>query len=747
MWIYAQQPARGIAGERVSPREVADLKERTRAFSAVASINTRRLVLDDEGRPRVLRGLAVGPELFDVLGVEPAAGRRLLPSDTLQLDRVMLISHELWLTRFAGSPTAIGVALRFGDNEQRMIVGVLPPGLEFPLARAPQVGNGSEMTTGIQDFWIPASRPSANRTERFSTVVARMRPGADIQSATAELNVISRALAAEFPATNTGWEFAAMAMRAQILGGTGPALKVLLGAVVLVFLLACANVATLLLCRGLVRQPELALHAALGAGRPRILRQLLAESLVISGIGAVGGVILSFGVLRLLVAFGPERVPFLAQLRLDGPVLGAALLLAILAGLLAGVAPGWLCSQTNPQEALKMRTVGGTGAARTLTWRNALVIGQVAMTVVLLCGGALLLRSFVRLAGVDLGYAPARVLTVELNGMTATGSDVRAALFQRLEKLPWIEAAGAVHSLPLTGKWSIRDRFGIQGQDEPREGRPEAALSFIGFDYFKSMGVSLLRGRAFTIAESLNSENAPVAIVSESFARRYFPGEDALGKVILAPGVRERRIVGIVRDTRDVRPEIAPEPQFYLPLVLGDMKLVVRTVGEPAGWSAALRSEIGAAAPRALIGAVTPMSRIVADTRVERRFAMLLLTSFAGVALLLGAVGIYAVLAYSVAQRRREIGIRLALGAQARQIVTMILAQGGRIIWRGVALGLLGAFALVRLLENQLFELPATDGTSYVCAVVVLGAAAFVACWLPARRAARVDPIIALRCE
>ena len=749
VWIYAQNPVRGIANERISAVEVADLQERSGAFSAVAVFNAWSLVLDAAQRPQALRGLAVSPELFDVLGVVPIAGRRFLRSDTERGNKVMLISHELWQARFGGTHTAVGTTVRVGDDEQRTIVGILPPGLEFPLARAPQVGNGSEMVAGVQDFWIPLPRAAANssRAERFATVVARLRPGTEIQSANAELNAIGRTLAAEFPATNAGWDFSAMPMRAQILGGTGPALKILLGAVALVFLVACANVATLLLCRGLVRQPELALRAALGAGRARILRQLLAESLVVAGIGAAGGVVLSFWVVRLLVAFGPESVPFLGQLRLDGPVLGAALLLAVLAGLLAGVAPGWLGSQTNPQEALKARAAGGTDVPRVALWRNALVIGQVALTVVLLCGAALLLRSFVRLAGVDLGYAPARVLTTELGGMTATQGDARAALFQRLEQLPWIEAAGAVHSLPLTGTWSIRDGFGIKGRSEPREGRPQAALSFIGFDYFKAMGIALLHGRTFTVGESLDLNNAPVAIVSESFARRFFPGEEALGKIILAPGTRERRIVGIVRDTRDGRPEIAPEPQFYLPLVLGDMKLVVRTAGEPMGWSAALRSEIEAAAPRGLIGAVTPMSDIVAGTRVERRFALLLLTSFAGVALLLGAVGIYAVLAYSVAQRRREIGIRLALGAQARQIVTMVLAQGARIIWRGGALGLIGALTLLRLLESQLFEVSATDGGSYAGAVAVLGAVAFAACWLPARRAAKVDPMIALRAE
>lgn len=750
VWIYAQHPAQGITSERVSAIEVTDMQERSEAFSAVASIHARRLVLDtDAGRPHVLRGLAVRPELFDVLGVEPAAGRRLLPSDVHQHDRVMLISHELWQTRFGGSQAAVGTMLRVGENEHRMIVGILPPGLEFPLARAPQVGNGSAMTTGIQDFWIPASRPDANgnRAERFATVVARLRPGVELDSAASELKVIGRALAAEFPATNTGWEFAPVSMRAQILGGTGPALKILLGAVTLVFLLACANVATLLLCRGLVRQPELALRVTLGAGRARILRQLLAESLMVSALGAAAGAMLSFGMLRLFVAFGPESVPFLAQLRVDGSVLGAALVLAIAAGLLAGIVPGWLFSQTDPQQALRARTAGGTEAPRATTWRNALVIGQVAVTVVLLCGAALLLRSFVRLAGVDLGYAPNSVLTSELGGMKTPRGDDRAALFQWLQGLPWVEAAGAVHSLPLTGKWSIRDRFGIEGQEKPRDGWPQAALSFIGFDYFKAMGIPLLRGRAFTIEESLHLENAPVAIVSESFARRFFPGDDALGKIILAPGIRERRIVGVVKDTRDVRPEVAPEPQFYLPLVLGEMKLVVRTVGEPAGWSAALRAEIEAAAPRASIGAVTPMRDIVAGTRVERRFALLLLSGFAGVALLLGAVGIYAVLAYTVAQRHREIGIRLALGAQARDILAMILGQGGRMIWRGGALGLLGALALLRLLESQLFEASATDGASCASAVAVFGIVALAACWLPARRATKVDPMVALRCE
>ncbi|HYP17566.1 MAG TPA: ABC transporter permease [Opitutus sp.] len=751
VWIYLQQPARGIAGERLSAADVADIRERSHAFSAVASLNAWSLTLETAGRPQRLHGLAVDPALFDVLGVEPAAGRRLLPSDAARNENVVVISHELWVDQFAGSSNAIGATLRLSDGEARTIVGVLPPGLEFPLARSPQVGNGSEFIAGRQDFWILTPPPEANasRAERFATVIGRLRPAMSLPAATADLRALGQALAAEFPATNAGWEFTAVELRQQILGGTGAALKILLGAVAFVFLLACANVATLLLCRGLARQPELALRAALGAGRARILQQLLAESFVLALLGAVGGVLVAFWLLQAVITTGAGSVPFLAQLRIDGPLLALAVVLALAAGLLAGIAPGWLFSQTNPQDALKARSTGGTDALRSVAWRHALVIGQVGLTVVLLCGAALSLRSFARLAGVDLGFSPARVLTSELNRIATPQSDSRAALFRRLEQLPWVEAAGAVHSLPLTGKWSIRERFGLEGTAGGSDEDRHAALSFVGFGYFRAMGIPLLRGRTFTTEESLDLENAPVAIVSESFARRYFPGEDALEKVIFAPGTRARRIVGIVKDTRDARPEIAPEPQLYLPLVLGDMKLVVRTraTGPSAGWSAALRSEIEAAAPRGLIGAVTPMEDIVAGTRGERKFALLLLTGFAGVALLLGAVGLYAVLAYSVVQRRRELGIRMALGAQAWHVTMMIVAQGGAMIWRGAALGLGAALVLLPVLEDQLFELSATDGVSYACATLVLGAAALVACWLPARRAAKLDPIVALRAE
>ena len=429
-------------------------------------------------------------------------------------------------------------------------------------------------------------------------------------------------------------------------------------------------------------------------------------------------------------------------------MLATALALAAGAGLLAGLAPAWRFSRTDPQRALQQRSANATDAGGTVAWRNRLVIAQVAATVVLVSAALLLTRSLVRLMQVDLGYHPESVLTAELSvDMDQSGADLRGVLFAHLQDQPWVKAVGAIHSVPLTGTWTIRDGFGIKGQPEPRDGRRQAALSFIGFDTFQAMDIPLRRGRTFDRQESLDTDNAPVAIVNESFARRYFPDADALGQVILAPGTRERRIVGIVQDTRDLRMEDATEPQLYLPLVLGDLKLVVQTAGDPAQFAAELPRAIAAVDPRVLVSRVTPMSAIVSGLLAERRFVVVLLTGFAAMALLVGGVGIYGVLAYAVVQRGREIGIRTALGAQVRDIVVMILAHGARLTWPGAVLGLGGAFVLLRFLESQLFELTANDRASYAGAVGVVGIVALIATLVPARRAAKVDPLTALRTE
>jgi predicted permease len=747
-WIYSRHPASGVSAERMSLLDFTDVKTRAQSFSAVALIHARRLTLaPDAGPPQALEGLAVTPDLFDVLGLAPALGRRFVASDLAQPDEAMLISYELWTTRFAASPNIIGMRLRFGAGKARTVVGVLPPGLEFPLGRVPQAGNGNKMKSGTQDFWIllHAATPRTKRNDRFATMVAKLRPDVDEPRATAELDGIAAALAREHPATNGGWTFAPVPVRTQILGATGPALRTLLFAVALVLLLACANVATLLLSRGIARQPELALRAALGAGRGRILRQLLLEGLVLSAAGGTLGVLLADLALRTLIVFGPASVPFLAQLTLDLPVLSAAVLVSLAAGLLASVGPAWFFSQGNPQAALMSRSRGATDTPHTLRWRNGLVTTQIAATFVLLCGAALLSRSFVRLMHVDLGYTSgSNVLATELDQVKP---EDRLALFDRLAQVPWIEAAGAVHSLPLTGTWEIRERFRIAGRNEPPDAALQASLSFVGFDYFRAMGIAVVRGRSFTPQESLNPTSAPVAIVSESFARRFFPGEDALGQVLLAPGTRERRIVGIVRDTRDTHPEIAPEPQFYLPLVLGDMRLVVQTRGEAGARAHSLAAEIAAVAPHVIVGPVTSIDALVAATRAERRFALLLLTVFAAVALAVSAIGLYAVLAFGVAQRRREIGIRLALGASRDQVATLVARQGARLLARGALLGLVLAIVFLPRLKTQLFELSPLDYVSYLVAAALLGGTALLACGLPARCATKVDPLIALRAE
>jgi predicted permease len=748
VWIFSTNAAQGVVRERISNAELADLRTRSRSFAALASINVRNAVLHEGETPEELHGLTVTPELFDVLRVEPVAGR--LPSDITSGDNgAILISYELWQRRFGGAAEAIGGTLRLDSNQSRTLVGVLPPGLEFPLARSPQVGNGDALAPGRKDFWTLGKREASvpDRGARYQTVIARLRPEVNVTQANAELRSIAGALAAEHPATNTGWSYFAEPLREQILGPSGPAVKVLAVAVGLVLLLVCANVANSLFCRGLVRSAELALRAALGASRGRILRQLLVESMLLASLGGIAGVMLAAAGVKALQLAGPATLPFLREIVLDGPGLGAALGLTLISGLLAGLAPAWRFSQPNPQAALRSGGANATAAMGTVRLKNTLVVVQIAATIVLLSATALLLESFVRLTNVNLGYQPQSVLVAELNLSDSKGADFRPRVFDRLQGLPWVKAAGAVHSVPLTGTWSIRDRFKIMGRTEPREGGWEASLSFIGFDYFEAMGIPLLRGRNFDRQESLDMRNAPVAIVSESFAQKFFPGEDALGKTILVPGPRERRIVGIVRDTRDARIEAAPEPQFYLPLVLGDFKLVVATTGRPADHEAMLRDEIAALDPRVRIGRLTPLSGIVAGLLEERRFALMLLIGFAAIALLLGSASIYGVLSYGVAQRRKEIGVRMALGAQPREIMRMILAQGARLTWQGAFIGVAVAFAGMRFLESLLFEVKSTDPLGYAAALGVLAAMALLACYLPARRATKVDPMVALRAE
>ncbi len=727
-----------------SPPDFIDWERQATSFAGMAAFTGQPLILTGQAEPLRLKGLRVTRDYFRVYGVRPVLGRAFRPDEDLPgKNQVVILSYAYWQRAWGASDAIIGRTLQLND-EPCLVVGVAPPGF----------GQANQL-----DAWVPmafsaAETSNQRRDGRYLGVVGRLKPGIPVARANTELKAIAARIAQEHPAEDKGWSVSVTPMLAYSVRHIRAALWILSGAVICVLLIACANVANLLLARGASRQREVSIRAALGAGRVRLMRQLLAESLLLALAGGGAGVLLARWGLDALLALAPS-LPRAGDIRLDGGVLAFAVALSATTGLLFGLAPAWLAGRTGPAEALKQGGRGTTEAGARARLRRTLVVIEIAGALVLLAGAGLLARSFGRLTHVDPGFVPghAVVLRMTLPKKKYDTLEKRTAfvdaLLARLQALPGVQAAGLTQSMPLISDWV--EGFAIEGRPavDPQD-LPNANYYDVTPGYFPALGVRLVRGRLFTAEDDRRTPR--VAIINETLARQQFSHQDPIGQRIRitdAPD-RWRKIVGVVGDVTQYGVDQVSPCQIYEPYAQAPqdtLNVVVRTRGPAAAVLGSLRPAVYAVDKDQPVGSILPLETILADSLTRQRFATTLFSIFSQVALIIAAVGIYSVMAWHVAQRTVEFGIRLALGAQPGDVLRLVLGQGFRLVAAGLLAGLAGTLAAARALGALLYHTDACDPATLVAAALVLAAVAVLACWLPARRATRVDPMIALRAE
>jgi len=743
--LYEKETDAAIRSERleVAPANFLDWQRQSRTLVEIGAWGQEEQALASQGQADPVVAAFVSANFFSILGVSPLQGRVFTSEeDNPDRDTVALLGYGLWQRRFGGDPNVVGQRVNL-DGSRYTVVGIMPAGFQYP--------RGSEI-------WTPLAL-NANQTQmreaHFLKVIARRQPDASLAQVRAEMETIADSLARQYPATNKNWTVNVVPLLEDEVGQVRTTMLLLMGAVGLVLLIACANVSSLLIARGATRRTEITIRSALGASRWRIVRQLLTESVLLAGLGGALGLLLALWGADVLLALSPSGIPRMQTARVDLYTLGFTLAVTVLAGLIFGMLPALQGAQINLHESLKEGGRGASAANRRIF--GALVVSEIALALIVLAGAGLLLNSFLRLRRVEIGIQASNVLTVEVNLPSArySGKDYKAQrlnfygqVIERIRALPGVASVGAIDSLPLGGDqrgWTFRK----EGQTLAPSERPVSGFQIATTDYFRAMGMQIRRGRAFT--ESDRDVSPQVAIVNESFARHFYPNEDPLGqRIIIRNRPEASEIVGVVNDIRHFGPDKAPGPEMYVPynqLVVGAVPLVIRTKSEPEALIGAVRQEIRAVDREVAIGKVRTMTQMMSATLAERRFALLLLGGFAAVALSLAAIGIYGVMAYAVAQRTREIGIRMALGAQTSDVLRLIIKQGLSLALIGVATGLVGAFALTRLMTDLLFGVSATDPLTFIAIALFLTLIMLLACWIPARRATQVDPMTALRRE
>jgi putative ABC transport system permease protein len=739
---------------RASALDFADWRSQSRSFAGMAGYVGTGFTFSGEGEPELAIGQNVTADFFKTLGVQPLAGRTFSADDFVPgHERAIILSHALWQRRFAGDRGVVGRTVTV-NGKAFTIVGVMPAGFTYSDPRF--------------QLWTPfptvatADSPPINRNSHYLQVIARLEPGVRAEQAQAEMTTLAQGLAAQYPDADASLDAHIVPLAEQSVRGVRTALLVLLGAVGFVVLIACTNVTSLLLARATGRQREVAIRAALGAGRLRLMRQFLTETIVLYALGAVGALLLAAWGLDVLISLSAGDVPRLREATLDGRVLSVTLLISFGTAILFGLAPAFHAAKADVSDALKAggRTAG-TGDHRQ-TLRGALVVSEVALSVVLLVGAGLALRSFVRLVNVNPGFQADDQLTFSLvmNPARYDAAPQMIAFTRRLgEQLastPGVEHAGATTALPFSGQ-NIENGFEVEGRVTARGAEePVAGMRGVTADYFAALGVPLKGGRFFTDAD--REDSLPVAIVNEAFVRRYWPGQSAVGKRLKEGGADSwRTVVGVVADIRHMGPgeEARPEVDFpYAQLEPGFMSnwsrgitFVVRGRVPGTALAPAVRARVHALDPAMPLNDVQTMAALASEAVAQPRFRTLLLGAFAALALLLATVGVFGVLSYFVTQRTQEIGIRIALGARPRDVIRMVVVRGVGLAGAGVAIGLVAAIPLARSMQSLLFEVPPADAVTFAAVGLVLTLIAAAASYLPARRATRVDPMIALRME
>jgi len=739
----------GFPRNTPAPANYVDWKAQNRVFEDMAAINWRSFNLTDEGEPEKVEAQAVTANFFPLLGVKPDLGRVFnAEEDQPGRNNVVVISYGLWQRRFGGDPALIGKEILL-DGQKHTVIGVAPAGFQFLSKEV--------------SLWVPAAfspQELANRGSHYLTVVARMKPGVTLREARADVAAITQRINRDQP-TWHGFELGSVviSLREQLAGDVRPALIVLLVAVGFVLLIACANIANLLLARGASRFREIAVRTALGAGRRRILRQLLTESVLLAVAGGLAGLLFAWSSFSFLKQIIPDNMALNTGVRIDARIFGFTLMLSLLTGIVFGLAPALQAAKIDLNEALKQsggRTGMGVGHRRL---RGALVVIEIALAFVLLVGAGLLVRAFLRLRALDIGVNAENVLTLrtmlprnKYGELPKRDAFYRQTL-ERVRALPGVVSAGYTTAMPLTWKGGTNG-FVIEGRDQgPGQ---DAQSRQISTGYMETMGVKLRQGRFF--GDHDDAQSQPVAVINETMARQFWAGENALGKRFKLGSVDSQNpwvtVVGVVGDVKEMGLEAPTKAEMFfpyqqLPRMLWNMPrdLAVRATDDPMSVAAAVRQAVWSVDRNQPVSNIRTMNEILAEEVAQRRIGMTLLTAFAALALALASLGIYGVLSYSVAQRTQEIGVRMALGAGRKDVLRMALADGMRLAAAGVAIGLGASFALTWLMAGLLFGVSANDPLTLGGVALLLITVALMACFIPARRATRVDPMVALRCE
>ena len=740
--------------------EYEDYRAQKQVFEEVAAFASQSFSLSGDEQAERLAGARVTPNLFSLLGAQPEQGRGFTQDENQAgRDTVVILSHGFWQRRFGGKAGALGQHLRL-DDQDYTVVGVMPASFQFPHASLP-FGEPA-------DVWMPLVYPNEQVAQRqgpyYLNVIARLKSGVSLQQARTGVNALGEAFEREYRGyrgphgEDGGWRITLAPLRDEAVGGSRRALLLLLGAVALVLLIACANVANLFLVRAARRQKELAIRLALGAGRWRIVRQLLVESLILASLGGMSGLLLAFWAVGLLRELRAVNLPRVQEINVDTRVLVFTGLLTIFTTLLFGLVPAWRASKFDLQRTLKENRVATFGGWRNHYWRNALLVGEVALSLVLLIGAGLLVNSFVRLQQVKSAIATDRLLTVEINlPETRYREPTHAAgffkeLVHRVESLPGVQSASVSTGRPLSGA-ARNDPFSVEGRPLDPANPSFAGWQAAGANYFHTLGIPLLQGRDLMWQDM--DESAPVvAVINETMTHRYWPNENPIGRRIALGLPRPDNpwitIVGIAKDLPHRAIDSSPQPDWYLSRPPGPQHnqiLFVRTAGNPSDLAAAVRNVVAGIDRNLPVAHIETMSDVIRDTVAPRRFNTLVLTLFSGIALMLAALGIYGVMAYSVAESTHELGIRMALGARKSHVLGLIIRKGVMLTLIGVAIGLAIALALTRVMSTLLFGVAPTDATTFVAVSLLLIFVALLACYVPARRATKVDPLVALRYE
>jgi predicted permease len=732
--------------------DVLDWREQAKVFEQIAAFTADAVDLTGVDEPERLTAGLVSANLFETLGVVPAYGRTFTPAeDEPGSTQVVILSHRLWQRRFGLDPQIIGQTLTLG-GQSRTVIGIMPPRFQL---------------LGEFDLWLPLAldvnqRLRINRPLRIVRVIARLRPGVTLEAARTDLSVIREKQRQTSPNSLSDVDVNVIGLQEKLVGDLRLALLILFGAVAFVLLIACANVANLLLARAAARQKEMAIRAAMGAGRFRLVRQLLTESLLLSLAGGAAGLLVAMWSINLFVKLNPGDIARIEESSLDGRVLGFTCALVVIVGLVAGIFPALQASETDVNETLKTHSAvqsGGRGASRSL---HALMIAEFALTIMLLVGAGLMIKSFFHLLAIPKGFNPDNLLTLSLSPSFAKyppASTRRRAYYQeslaRVETLPGVQSAGLASFLPLAGT-SGSGSFKIEGRPPFERGKePSAQNNLISHDYFRTMGIALRAGRTFTAQDG--AEAPPVAIINETMARRFFPNENPIGhRLVSSQSPIPKTIVGVAADTRHFGLDQEVLPEIYTPYLQNPnfiMKLIVRAASDSSNTAnlsslaVAIRNQVRSVDINVPVNQVVTMDERLSDSVAPRRFQMLLFAIFAAVALVIATVGIYGVLSYAVSQRTHEIGIRMALGAQGIDVLWLVVGQGMRVTLIGVALGLAAALAVTRVMENLLFNVSPTDSATFASITLLLVIVALLASYIPARRATKLDPLMSLRHE